>query len=54
MEATINSYLGLMGHAGSYTLRKRLYDRNFGLLKRYFLPVGPDYAAVRLKKRFLL
>ena len=54
MEATINSYLGLMGHAESYTLRKRLYDRNFGPLKRYFLPVGPDYAAVRLKKRFLL
>lgn len=53
MEATINSYLGLMHHAQSYTLRKRLYDRHFGPLKGYFLPAGPDYAAVRLKKRFL-
>lgn len=53
MEATINSYLGLMRHAESHTLRKRLYERHFGPLKGFFLPAGADYAAVRLKKHLL-
>lgn len=53
MEATINSYLGLMGHARSYTLRKQLYERHFGPLKGYFLPAGADYSSVRLKAYLL-
>lgn len=52
MEATINAYLGLMGHAQSYRLRKSLYHDHFGPLRRYFIPAGPDYAAVHVRKRW--
>ena len=53
MEATINSYLGLMSHAQSYTLRKTLYHRHFGPLRSFFLPVDAGYSAVNLAHRLL-
>jgi hypothetical protein len=53
MEATINSYLGLLGHAESYHLRKNLYKRHFGPLRSYFMPAGADYSAMHVCKRFL-
>ena len=53
MEATINSYYGLMGHAQSYSLRKTLYHKHFGPLRSYFLPADAGYSAVSVVKRFL-
>jgi len=52
MEATINCYLGLMGHADSLGLRKMLYEKHFGLLRRFFAPSSAAYDAVHVKKRF--
>lgn len=53
MEATINSYLGILGHAHNARLRKALYHEHFGPLRRYFLPTGADYAAVNVCKKWL-
>jgi hypothetical protein len=53
MEATINSYYGLMGHAQSYKLRKALYHKHFGPLRGFFLPADAGYKAVHAKKTFL-
>lgn len=53
MEATINSYLGLMGHAQSYKLRKNLYHKHFGPLRSFFFPADAAYSAVNVPKRFL-
>lgn len=53
MEATINSYYGIMGHAQSYKLRKSLYHKHFGPLREFFVPADAGYAAMHVKKRFL-
>ncbi|MFT4060289.1 MAG: RNA-directed DNA polymerase [Legionella sp.] len=53
MQALINSYLGLMKNTQHSRLRKKIYQKHFGLLKRYFLPSDADYSAVRIKKRCL-
>jgi hypothetical protein len=53
MEATINSYYGLMGHAESVKLRKSLYHKHFGPLRSFFLPADAGYTAVHAVKRFL-
>ena len=52
MEATINCYMGLMGHADSLGLRKTLYEKHFGPLRRFFAPSKAAYDAVHVKKRF--
>jgi hypothetical protein len=52
MEATINSYLGLMGHAESRRLRQTLFENHFGLLRCFFAPSNPGYDSVHVKKRF--
>jgi hypothetical protein len=52
MEATINSYLGLMGHSESRRLRRSLFDKHFGLLRRFFSPSDASFNAVHVKKRF--
>lgn len=53
MEATINSYYGVMGHAQSYRLRKDLYHKHFGPLRSFFVPADSGYAAMHVKKLFL-
>lgn len=53
MEATINSYLGIMGHAHNARLRMALYYEHFGPLRRFFLPTDADYAAVNVCKKWL-
>ncbi|MDR1165483.1 MAG: hypothetical protein LBO66_06355 [Deltaproteobacteria bacterium] len=53
MEATINSYYGIMGHAESLRLRKALYEKNFGPLRSFFAPSDAAYGSVHVKKRFL-
>jgi hypothetical protein len=53
MEATINCYYGIMGHAKSYTLRKTLYHKHFGPLKKFFIPADAGYSAIHAKKYLL-
>ncbi len=38
--ATINSYYGHFRHANTYRLRKSLYIKFFGILKKYLVPVN--------------
>lgn len=48
MLATINSYFGHFKRANTYRLRKNLYDRHFGILKKYLRPAGNyDYFIIR-------
>jgi hypothetical protein len=53
MEATINSYYGLMVHAQSYKLRKSIYHKHFGPLRALFIPADSGYKAIHAKKRLL-
>jgi hypothetical protein len=53
LEATINSYYGIMGHAESCKLRKALYHKHFGPLRAFFVPADAGYSAVHAKKLFL-
>ena len=50
MEATINAYFGLLGHAQSWRLRKNLYHKHFGPLRAFFVPADAAYKAVRARK----
>ncbi|CAK7043743.1 MAG: hypothetical protein DELT_02941 [Desulfovibrio sp.] len=53
MEATINSYLGIMGHAHNARLRMALYHGHFGPLRQFFIPTDANYAAVNVCKKWL-
>lgn len=54
MLATINSYYGVFGHADTWRLRKHIYQKELGPLKRFFLPDGAAYHHLRIKKGWLL
>jgi len=41
--STINSYYGLFRHVDSYRLRKHIYEKHFGILKIYLIPVNRNY-----------
>lgn len=45
---TLNSYYGLLLHANCYNLRKNIYYRHFGILKKYLKPVK-NYSYFELK-----
>ncbi len=53
MLATINSYYGLFVHAETYSLRKHIYHRELGPLQGFFLPDGPHYRHLRIRKCWL-
>ena len=53
MLATLNSYYGVFKHAHTYRLRKHCYHQALGPLQRFFLPDGPDYRHLRIKKAWL-
>lgn len=53
MLATLNSYFGQLRHADTYHLRRRLYHERLGPIKRFFLPDGPGYRALRVKPVWL-
>ncbi|EKD99647.1 MAG: Retron-type reverse transcriptase [uncultured bacterium] len=38
--AMINSYYGHFRHANCYRLRKNLYEKHFGILKEYLVPIN--------------
>ena len=50
MLATLNSYYGVFSHADTYRLRKHIYHKELGPLKRFFLPDGPSYHHLQVKK----
>lgn len=54
MLATLNSYYGLFIHANTYRLRKHIYQKELGPLKRFFLPDGPGYRHLRIRKIWLV
>lgn len=47
--SSINSYYAHFRHADSYKLRKHLWEKHFGILKKYFRPVD-DFSYFKLKK----
>jgi hypothetical protein len=53
MLATLNSYFGLFIHAHTWRLRKHLYHHELGPIQRFFLPEGPGYRHLRIKKIWL-
>jgi RNA-directed DNA polymerase len=54
MLATINSYYGMFGHSNTYRLRKHVYEKELGSLKTFFLPDGPAYHHLTIRKTWLL
>jgi len=48
--STINSDCGLFYHANTYRLRKHIYHHELGPLRQFFLPNGPEYQYLKLKK----
>ena len=50
MQSTINSYYGLLSQANHCQLRKQIYHKNFGELKRYLLPNNGYYNHFTIKK----
>jgi RNA-directed DNA polymerase len=54
MLSTLNSYYGVFKHADTYHLRKHIYQKELGPLKQFFLPDGPGYQHLRIKKVWLL
>lgn len=53
MLATINSYYGVYRHANTLRLRKHIYHKELGLLQRFFLPDGPQYLHLTIRKKWL-
>lgn len=53
MLATINSYYGVFGHAQSYQLRKHIYENELGPLRTFFIPEGPGYQHLRIRRAWL-
>jgi len=44
MFAAVNSYYGLFIHADTFRLRKHIYEKHFGVLQAYLLPVDKRYS----------
>lgn len=53
MLATINSYYGIFSHADTWRLRKHIYHQELGPLKTFFLPDGPGYRHLQIRKAWL-
>jgi len=53
MLATINSYYGVFCNADTWRLRKHVYHRELGELKRFFLPSGAGYECLKIKTAWL-
>ena len=54
MASTLNSYYGVFSHSDTYKLRKHIYQKELGPLKRFFWPAGPNYPHLRVKKVWLI
>lgn len=52
--SVINSYYGVFSHSNTYRLRKHIYHKELGILKRFFAPNGSDYKYLKVKKVWLM
>ena len=50
MLSTLNSYYGMFTHAHTWHLRKHIYEVELGALRQFFLPDGPRYSHLRIRK----
>jgi RNA-directed DNA polymerase len=50
MLATLNSYYGVFAHAHTHRLRKHIYEHELGRLQTFFIPEGPGYRHLRIRK----
>jgi RNA-directed DNA polymerase len=50
MLSTLNSYYGVFAHAQTFRLRKHIYERELGRLQTFFIPEGPGYRYLRIRK----
>ena len=48
----INSYYGHFRHANSFNLRKHLYKKHFGILKRFFVPANLEVTHFKIRSEF--
>lgn len=53
MLCTINSYYGVLRHANTYTLRKRIFHKHLGELDLYFEPVDSSYSHLKIQEIWL-
>lgn len=47
ITAVVNSYYGHFKHADCYNLRKNLYEKHFGMLKKYLIPIN-DFQSFKI------
>jgi len=50
--SSINSYYGHFRHANSFNLRKHIYEKHFGILKRFFIPANPEFTHFKIRPEF--
>ncbi len=50
MLSTINSYYGVFQSAHTYRLRKHIYEQELGRLQTFFIPEGPGYRHLRIRR----
>ena len=53
MLSTLNSYYGVFSHADTFGLRRHIYERELGRLQTFFIPEGPGYRYLRIRKAWL-
>ncbi len=53
MLSTLNSYYGVFSHADTFGLRRHIYERELGRLQTFFIPEGPGYQYLRIRKAWL-
>jgi RNA-directed DNA polymerase len=49
--AVVNSYYGHFKHANCYNLRRSIYEKHFGNLKEYLLPIDDNFSYFKIKKQ---
>lgn len=51
--ATINSYYGVFSHSDTWRLRRHIDHSELGPLRRVFIPEGPGYRYLRIRRAYL-
>jgi hypothetical protein len=50
MRAALSSDCGMYSHANTWDLRKHIYEVELGRLRPFFVPEGPNYGHLRIRK----
>jgi RNA-directed DNA polymerase len=53
MLSTLNSYYGFLSDADTWRLRRHIYQHELGPLRKFFLPDGPRYRHLHIRKVWL-